>query len=139
MNENKISFIKFLPGLAWFFIVDYSTLMPGKDVPDVGWFYFPQMDKLVHIILFGGLTLLFCLPYLKTNYSFQKKKNIFIRISLCIILWGLIIEVIQHFFIPGRGFEWLDVLADSVGVLIAYWICLKISQSKNILVRIPFF
>ena len=139
MEENKISFKKFVPGLAWFFIVGILTLMPGNDVPEASWLNIPHLDKLVHAVMFGGLTLFFCLPYLKSGFSTQKKTNIFIRISLSLVLWGLIIEVIQKYFVPGRGFEWLDVLADAVGVLIAYWICKKILKSQKLQDKIPFF
>ena len=139
MEEKKISFKKFLPGFAWFFIVGILTLMPGKDVPEVGWLNIPNLDKLVHVAMFGGLTVFFCLPYLKSGLTPQKKTNIFIRISLSMVLWGLIIEVIQKFFVPGRGFEWLDVLADSIGVLIAYWICKKLLKSQKLQDKIPFY
>lgn len=139
MEEKKISFKKFLPGIAWFFIVGVLTLMPGKEVPEVGWLNIPHFDKLVHVAMFGGLTLFFCLPYLKAGLSIQKKINIFIRISLSMILWGLIIEVMQKFFVSGRGFEWLDVVADGVGVLIAYWICIKLVKSEKFQGKIPFY
>lgn len=139
MEETKIPFNKFLPGIAWFFIVGILTLMPGKDVPDVGWLNFPDFDKIVHIVLFGGLTLLFCLPYLKTGISFRKKRTIFIRISLLMILWGFIIELIQKFFVTGRSFEWLDLLADSVGVFLAFWISSKLIKSHKLVKKIPFY
>ena len=128
-----------MPGLAWFFVVGILTLMPEKDVPDVGWLNIPNLDKIVHVILFGGLTLLFCLPYFKTSFPIRKKRNLFIRISLSIILWGIMIEVIQKYFVPGRGFEWLDWAADSFGVLIAFWICMKMINSPKLLNKIPFF
>lgn len=139
MVEKNITFKKFVPGLAWFFIVAILTLMPGKEVPEVGWLKIPQLDKLVHVAMFGGLTLFFSLPYLKSGFSAEKKRNIFIRISLCMIIWGLIIEVIQEYFVPGRGFEWLDLLADSVGVLIAYWVCKKLLKSQKLQDKIPFY
>jgi len=31
------------------------------------------------------------------------------------ILYGLAIEVVQHYFIPGRSFELTDLLADAIG------------------------
>ena len=139
MEESKIPFKKFVPGLAWFFIVGILTLMPGNDVPEVSWLTIPYLDKLVHVVLFGGLTLFFCLPYIKSNFSIQKKINFFIRISLSVILWGLIIEVIQKHFIKGRGFEWMDVVADTLGVLIALWVCKKLAKSQKFQDIIPFF
>jgi VanZ family protein len=80
----------------------------------------------VHAGIFGGLTLLFCLPFFKAHFSLQEKINYFIRISLAVILWGIIVEVIQRFFIPGRSFDMLDWAADSAGVYIGFLISKRI-------------
>ncbi|HEY5464930.1 MAG TPA: VanZ family protein [Hanamia sp.] len=128
MEQQKIPFKKFLPGIAWFFIVAVLTLMPGSDIPKVGWLDSIQnFDKIVHAGLFGGLTFLFSLPYFKINFSFVQKRNYLIRISLAAIIWGITVEFIQR-YIPGRDFDLLDWAADSAGVLIAYWICIKIMK-----------
>lgn len=132
MEQQKIPFKKFLPGIAWFFIVAVLTLMPGSDVPKVGWLdSIKNFDKLVHAGLFGGLTFLFFLPYFKTKFTLQKKRNYLIRISLAVIVWGITVEFIQRFYIPGRDFDLLDWAADSVGVFIAFWICIKIIKTRK--------
>lgn len=128
MEQKKIPFKKFLPGIIWFFIVGLLTLMPGKDVPKIGWLESKNFDKLVHAVLFGGLTLLFCLPYFRAHFTLQQKLNIFIRISLAAIIWGITTEVIQKYFIPGRDFDLLDWAADTFGVLVALWISIKIQK-----------
>ncbi len=136
MENKKIPFKYFLPGIAWFFIVAILTLMPGKDIPQVGWLdEIPNFDKLVHAGLFGGLSFLFSLPLLKMNFSFKQKVHLCIRISLAVIVWGITVEFLQKFFIPGRDFDLLDWAADTVGVLIAFWLYMKIlkhSTKKNL-------
>ena len=127
MKSQKIPFKKFLPGIAWFFIVGTLTLMPGNDVPEVGWLdRIKNFDKVVHAGLFGGLTFLFCLPYFKSFFSYHQKINYFIRVSLAAIVWGITIEFLQKYFVPGRSFDLTDWIADSIGVLIALWLCIKI-------------
>jgi VanZ family protein len=127
MKHQRIPIKKFLPGIAWFFIVAILTLMPGKDVPEVGWMdNIPNFDKFVHACLFGGLTFLFCLPYLKSSFSKKQKINHFIRIALASSMWGITVEFLQKYFIPGRDFELLDWAADSVGALIALWLSFRI-------------
>ena len=129
MEQQKISFKKFLPGIAWFFIVGILTLMPGSDVPKVTWLdNIKNFDKIVHAGLFGGLTFFFFLPYFKSGISFRQKINYLIRISLAAIVWGITVEFIQRFYIPGRDFDLLDWAADSAGVLISFWICIKIMK-----------
>ena len=127
MNQQKIPLKKFAPGIAWFFIVSVLTLMPGSDVPKISWLdAIFGMDKLVHAALFGGLTFLFCLPYFKSAFSYKQKINHFIRIALAAIVWGIAVEFLQKYFIPGRDFELLDWAADSMGVLLALWLVIGI-------------
>lgn len=127
MEQRKIPVKLFLPGIAWFFVVAILTLMPGKDVPEIGCMdRIPNFDKLVHAGLFGGLTFLFCLPYIKSSFSRREKTNHFIRITLAVIIWGITIEFLQKYFVPGRDFELLDWAADSAGALIALWLSIRI-------------
>ena len=75
--------------------------------------------------MFGGLAFLFCLPFYKSGFSTQKRINYFIKIAIATSIWGLTIEFIQKFYIPGRSFDLLDWAADSLGALIALWFCTK--------------
>lgn len=132
MYKQDVPFKHFLPGIAWFLIVGFLVFMPGSEVPEVSWLdKIPHFDKLVHIGIFGGLTFLFCLPYFKPKMPFQQKVNHFIRVSLAAIVWGFAVELIQKFFVPGRSFDLVDWAADTVGILIAYWLSKKIISSKR--------
>lgn len=139
MGEQKIPLKKFFPGIAWFFIVALLTLLPGKDIPKSNWIgEIAGIDKFVHVVLFGGLTFLFCLPYVKRDIPYKKKVDIFLKIGGCVIVWGITVEFLQKYFVPGRDFELLDWAADSLGVLIAFWICRKMISkrlSNNIINR----
>lgn len=127
MENKRIPFIYFLPGIAWFFIVGVLTLMPASDVPTVNWMAnIPNFDKLVHAGLFGGLTILFALPLLKSGFSEKQKINYSIKISLAAVVWGITIEFLQKFYVPSRDFDLLDWAADCVGVIIAFWITIRI-------------
>ncbi len=121
MENKKIPFKYFLPGIAWFFIVGILTLMPAKDVPEVGWMdNIPNFDKFVHAVLFGGLVFLFSLPFIKSHLSKKQKVNFLIRISLAAVIWGITIEFLQKFYVPSRDFDLLDWAADSVGVILSF-------------------
>ena len=126
MGAQRIPFKYFLPGIAWFLIVGVLVFMPGSDVPEVSWLDIPQFDKLVHAGIFGALAFLFCLPYLKFGSSFTQKNNHFIRVCLAAIVWGIVVEIVQKYFVPGRSFDLADWAADITGVLIAYWFCRRI-------------
>jgi VanZ family protein len=57
---------------------------------------------------------------------FQQKIHFLIRLSLATIVWGITVEFLQKFFIPGRDFDLLDWAADALGVFIALWLSIKI-------------
>jgi VanZ family protein len=122
----KISFKNFIPGIAWFFVVMVLMCLPGSDIPKVSWLdkiYF--FDKWVHVGVFALLVLLFCWPLYNSSLNKKQRLQYFIKITIAASIWGLTIEFIQKFFIPGRSFELLDWAADSLGALIAFWFCRK--------------
>jgi hypothetical protein len=123
-NENKTAgtkpgWLKFLPGIAWFFIVMYIICLPGDDVPDEGWLNLSDYDKLIHAGMFGGLVFWFCFPFKKAAINTAEKTNLFTKILLATIIWALATEFIQKYFIPGRAYDILDWLADSAGAIVA--------------------
>jgi hypothetical protein len=122
---TKVTIKNFLPGIAWFFVVLILICLPGDDVPHEGWMSISHFDKLVHAGLFGGIVFFFCLPFKKTTIAKEEKINIFTRIMISAIVWGLTTELIQKYFIPGRQYDLMDWLADSIGAVIAFLVSLK--------------
>ena len=131
---NKISFKKFIPGIAWFFIVLVLMCLPGEDLPPTDWLHINFLDKWLHVAVFGCLVFLFCWPFHNSLFNEKQRKYYFIKIALAVSIWGLTIEFIQKYFIPGRSFDLLDWAADSTGSLITFFICLRIfiNPNKNI-------
>lgn len=122
-----INLKKFLPGIAWFFLVLILICLPGDDLPKVGdWMSAIYFDKWVHVGLFSILAFLFMIPFCTSDMTRINKWSFIIKIAISISIWGLTTEFIQKFFIPGRSFDLLDWAADSVGVVLAVFICRKL-------------
>lgn len=119
----KIPFRKFIPGIAWFFVVLFLMCLPGEDLPSTDWLHINYFDKWLHISVFGLLVFLFCWPFYSSVFGHKARKYYFIKIALAFSVWGLIIEFIQKFFIPGRSFDLLDWAADSTGAFLSFLIC----------------
>jgi VanZ family protein len=127
-----MAFKKFIPGIAWFFLVMFLICLPGNEFPKhTPWLEKIYFDKWVHIGLFSILSFLWMMPFAKMNKSIESKLNVIFKIALSISIWGLATEFIQKYFIPFRSFDLTDWAADSVGVLLAwiYW-RKKIKNSK---------
>ena len=53
-------------------------------------------------------------------YVTAKPHQLLVGVSL--ILFGLVLEYIQMNFLPDRTFEWLDWIADGIGVVLCFFI-----------------
>ncbi len=117
---NEFSIHKFLPGIAWFFVVMVITFLPGENVPGNSLLERLYFDKWVHAGIFGLMVILFIRPLVVSSLTESQKVRYFFRIALAVSLWGLATEFIQKHFIPGRSFDIWDFVADSIGCGLAY-------------------
>ena len=122
-----LSLKKFLPGIAWFFLVLILLCLPGDDLPKgATWMDAIMFDKWVHIGLFAVLGFLFMWPVGRTTVSKRQKLFWFARIAVSVSIWGLVMEFVQKYYIPGRSFDLMDWAADSIGALLAFVTALKL-------------
>lgn len=97
---NKKS-IKVLFVISSFAILIFS-LLPGSQLPnDLPW------DKAMHFVGYAGLAFL-------ARYGSAKHPSW--QLVIGCILFSIIIELLQ-LIVPNRSFEWMDILANSLGVL----------------------
>ncbi|MCX6336115.1 MAG: VanZ family protein [Bacteroidetes bacterium] len=109
----------FSPAILFFAFISSLFCLPGNQFPTGQFFNIPQLDKAVHISFFATLCLLFSFPFKKSLISVPKIKQWFLIICLLGISYGIAIEFIQENWIPNRSFELLDIVADSIGCLLA--------------------
>ncbi len=107
MQKNK----KLLLAIAWFVFCTILLLLPGSNFPKASWTDKIWLDKWVHIFLFGSMVFLFA-------YTFNFQKKIVLKIVFIAIVYGIIIEFIQKYFIPNRSFDEGDIIADIIGALL---------------------
>ncbi|MDR9419145.1 VanZ family protein [Gracilimonas sp.] len=88
----------------------YATLFPTNyEVPQS----FYGLDKVVHFIMFGAWTFFFgIVRFLKNNYKL-------LSVFIVAVIFGITIEILQHWLPTGRSFELYDLLADFAGTAVA--------------------
>ena len=94
--------------IASLFLVFFLSIVPASTIPNFAMLSVLS-DKLVHALIY------FFLGYIGLLSRFEISE---ILLIFLIFSFGLIIEII-HFFHPYRYFEYLDLLANSIGVTIA--------------------
>lgn len=120
---------KFIPAILWFMLLLFLICLPGNQIPEHNPFLEKIFfDKWVHLGLFGILSMLCLYPLGSLAISQNLQQQWAIKICLACIMWGLTTEYIQKYFIPFRSFDLADWAADSVGVICAYFIWLKLQK-----------
>lgn len=83
-------------------------------------FEIPYLDKWVHAFIFGILALLLYIIYKQK----QNKNVVFMVLGIC-MLYGAVIECLQHYCTINRQGDFWDLLADGFGSLIAIFIAIR--------------
>jgi VanZ family protein len=101
--------------IGWSLVVTLLLCLPGTEFPAINWLNKIWFDKWVHIGLFLLLVILWCGAFSGKKSEKSKQKKLFIRIALLGFLYGIMLELVQHYFIPFRSFDYGDIVADGVG------------------------
>nr|WP_245402647.1 VanZ family protein [Pontibacter sp. E15-1] len=95
-----------------------TTLLPSSSLPAVSVWALFSFDSFAHVFLFSILIFLMIVGLAK-QFTFLRIKHYPIRYALLFSsAFGISIELLQHFFIPGRQGDIYDVLANTFGCLI---------------------
>ena len=113
---------KFFP-LSWTLFTILLLCLPGSMVPGTGIFALKNLDKIVHVMLFGMNVLFWGWHYETSDRQSRQLKVIFIAATAIMITLGIVMEYVQLYFIPNRTFDGYDIVADIVGsVLAGLWL-----------------
>lgn len=75
------------------------------------------LDKWTHMIMYGGLVLVIWWEYLRQHSKISWQRALWGAI-LCPIVLGGCMELAQKYLTTCRSGEWLDAVANSIGVLL---------------------
>jgi len=77
------------------------------------------IDKIVHVMLFGSLAWSFYYFFDKTTIQALKSVRAQAWAMIFCIVYGIAMEYYQKWYVPSRGFEVKDMIADAAGVIFA--------------------
>ena len=83
-------------------------LIPTNEMPKLLHFLIP-IDKIIHVFIFLALTFLW-LSYINSLLNNTKPIVLFFILVVC-LLYGILIEVIQEFYVSSREAEFFDIIA----------------------------
>lgn len=98
---------------SWGLVILWLSLYPFE-VDTHGVKLMPHADKLVHGVMHGIMAFLLAWNFQPAVFL---SKKVFL-LSLVAILYGTIIELCQEVMALGRSFDFLDIVANTIGVFV---------------------
>ncbi len=106
--------------VTWTIITQVLLSLPGSIFPGRGLFSIPNLDKVAHLFLFGGLVFTWCLYLYFRSSPAGISTTIIGLVIILAFSYGIAVEFFQKNFIPNRSFDRGDIVADLAGSLIGY-------------------
>ncbi len=114
---------------VWTFIVLIASLIPGSNFHGANWLSLFQLDKVVHLCFYFVMCMLMYLSIVREDLLKQVGKHALLT-SVCFSIGlGVLTEILQSNLNAGRYFDIFDILANTIGVVLAALIVL-IKQIK---------
>lgn len=79
--------------------------------------FFEHMDKVVHFLMYFGLSLIASFGYIYGEKGHVIILKLIVFAFIVPILYGGLIEILQYRYFDGRSGDWFDFLADFTGSL----------------------
>ena len=112
---KELRLYKLIPAVLWTAFIVYGLASEPSGVPKFKWLILPGIDKIIHAILFlveSGL--IFWAFHSVTN------RSLLVPILIWCLFLGGGLELIQHFWVPGRSGQMWDLIADMAGGIIGF-------------------
>ena len=120
MNRLLHFLRQFWPTLIVLTVILYGTLssdpIGAENLP-----LFPHADKLIHAIMMGGLFSAIIFDMQRADRTRRVSVRTMLIVAIVIMIFGGLVEIIQMVMDAGRSAELLDLLADWLGVWVAYF------------------
>ena len=100
--------------VSWTVFTIFLLLIPGSDIPGDGLFSIEGLDKVAHVILFGGIVLFWGFWFRNRQGAGSFGRLVWWTVLLSAIL-GIGLEFLQRYAIPNRSFNVGDIWADFGG------------------------
>ena len=128
-NNTVFTLFKYWKSIIWAIIIAIGLLTPGDKLPKHSFFQFEQMDKVLHLFIFGFLQFLILFD-MHLNKVIITRKQIILSVIIS-IGYGILTEIIQYILISKREGSIFDLFADITGIMLSLGFFFLIQKSIN--------
>lgn len=102
--------------MIWAFIILMLSIISGGSRTNIEVSF---LDKLVHLSIYSTLSFLLVVGFKKQYSSAKLKFNAgYFAVGISVV-YGILMEFMQY-FIPDRGYDYYDMIANAVGGTLGY-------------------
>jgi VanZ family protein len=115
--------LSFWRTILWVLVIFILSFLPGRVFEKVNLFEITFQDLIVHFIMYAVFAVLLIkeLSFKKNKHPLRKAE--WITPLLATIVLGIVTELVQHFWIPGRSGSLSDFTLDICGSAAAIFFC----------------
>jgi VanZ family protein len=124
---NKKFWYSPIPSIIWVFVIAVGSFIPSSTIPSL-----VVSDKWIHFVFYAIFSFLLFLSSLSNTNKSHTVLSRWTYVFIIGVIVGVLVEIIQHSFISGRHGEWMDIAANSSGLVFALIIS-EIIKSKGVL------
>lgn len=88
------------------------------------------IDKWAHLVMYGGTFTILWIEYIRQHRQPDYRKLLYWALIAPIVMSG-IIELLQEYCTETRNGDWLDLMANAIGVVLAGVIGLVLSRLRS--------
>ena len=119
------------PNSILFFGIVYTSIISVALLSStVG--YLPKIDFIIPIDKLIHVSISLILVFIWLLYFFKRQRfivlNSLVKILIACFIYGTLIEVLQHIFVTSRQADFLDILANSIGLILGASIFWKVKS-----------
>ena len=122
---------KFFLSSAWALVILVACIIPVNKVHKSFLFDIKHLDKYFHFIMYLAFTVILYIDFNKYKHALKNKYLILVLITVITLSWGIIIELVQYYFIISRKGSISDILVNVIGIITG--IVLVLTTRKYIL------
>ena len=117
-----------ITAIGWTLILTILSLISLESAPKFG---FSFADKIAHGLVYFIFAIVWFFSFSKgvTNEFFRK--NALIASTIFAIVYGICVEIMQETLVTNRQGDWKDVLANTVGTILAILLIKYIVLSRR--------
>ncbi len=121
--------------ISWTLLIIVLLCLPGKAIPSHGIFGIKNLDKVVHVGLFGTFVLLWGILSWNRIRSRQTWYIWLILVVVASVGLGVALEFVQAAYIPNRSFDVWDIWSDLAGSLLVMYLLPRYGRKYKVLIE----